>query len=430
MSVETYGQLSNNFVYSAIAVYAFAMLTYAAELAMRTTTRGPEALVTASATGAVSPATPARSRNVIVDSGRQNHHRDGVADRWGPVGSALTVLAGLLLAGGVLTRGLAAGRVPWGNMYEFAIVAALTVTAAYLAFLRREHVRDFGVWVVALVLLALGLAVTVLYTPAGALVPVLNSYWLVIHVAAAIVSGGVFTVAAIAAALFLVKHRSERRTAAGVRPGRYAALLPSSSTLDRVGHAATLFAFPIWTFAVIAGAIWAENSWGRYWGWDPKETWAFITWVLYAWVAWPQGEPVRGCGLPGVPVQLLRGQHVDHRPALLRRRLRAVRVALKHRKTPRRHHHPRRRGGTGPPRHRSRDVAEPTDPREGRCDGSPSRCSCCRPGLVLEGATHAPQARPGAHTREVSRADAADVARRLWLRRCRYDAPEWADPRR
>ena len=284
MSVETYGQLSNNLVYSAIAVYAFAMLAYAAEVAMRTTTRAPQTQVTAgaAASGATGPATSPRSPNVVVDPGRESHDHVGWAERWGPIGSALTVLAGLLLAGGVLTRGLAVGRAPWGNMYEFAIVAALTVTAAYLAVLSRQNVRDFGVWVVALVLLALGLAVTVLYTPAGALVPVLNSYWLVIHVAAAIVSGGVFTVGAVAAALFLVKSRAERRSAAGARPGRYAAVLPSSAALDRIGHAAILFAFPIWTFAVIAGAIWAENSWGRYWGWDPKETWAFITWVLFA----------------------------------------------------------------------------------------------------------------------------------------------------
>ena len=130
-----------------------------------------------------------------------------------------------------------------------------------------------------------------LYTPAGDLVPVLDSYWLVIHVAAAITAGGVFTVGAVATGLFLLRHRQERRapadTATGAergvrRRGRYAAILPPARTLEQVAHTAHIFAFPIWTFAVIAGAIWAENSWGRYWGWDPKETWAFITWVFYA----------------------------------------------------------------------------------------------------------------------------------------------------
>ncbi|WGX96395.1 c-type cytochrome biogenesis protein CcsB [Nocardioides sp. L-11A] len=250
---ETLAQLSNNLVYAAIAVYALAMLAYAAETARRTTT------------GSAPPSDRAR----LV----------------GATGTSLTVLGFGLTVGGTVTRGLAAGRAPWGNMYEFVLVCAVAAGGAYLAFLSRRPVRAFGVWVVGLVLLALGLAVTVLYAPAGELVPVLDSYWLVIHVAAAITAGGVFTVGVVAAGLFLVRHRQERRAAASgaAAPRRgYAASLPPASTLEQVAHAAHIFAFPVWTFAVIAGAIWAENSWGRYWGWDPKETWAFITWVCYA----------------------------------------------------------------------------------------------------------------------------------------------------
>jgi cytochrome c-type biogenesis protein CcsB len=200
-------------------------------------------------------------------------------DWLGAIAAALTILGFGLHLLGVLARGLAAGRAPWGNMYEFAMVAALTATGAFLILLRREPVRALGVWITALVVLTLGLAVTVLYTPAGALVPVLNSYWLAIHVAAAITAGGVFTVSFVATVLYRVKLRAER---AGRGSRRYAGHLPSSDALNRVTHTAVLFGFPIWTFAVIAGAIWAENSWGRYWGWDPKETWAFITWVMYA----------------------------------------------------------------------------------------------------------------------------------------------------
>ncbi len=279
----TFAEISNGLVYGAIAVYALAMLAYAAETARRTAATPPK-----------------------------NSERTQLL---GAIGTSLTVLGFSLTALGALARGLAAGRVPWGNMYEFVLVCAVAAGAAYLAFLTRQPVRAFGVWIVALILLALGLAVTVLYTPAGALVPVLDSYWLVIHVTAAITGGGVFTVGAVASGLFLVRHRQERRAAvlvgastaaevdrnagrdseqagerageragepAGGRRGRYAATLPPSATLEQVAHTAHIFAFPIWTFAVIAGAIWAENSWGRYWGWDPKETWAFITWVLYA----------------------------------------------------------------------------------------------------------------------------------------------------
>ncbi|GAW49779.1 cytochrome c assembly protein [Nocardioides sp. PD653] len=237
LSTQAMAQLSNNLVYSAIAVYAIAMLAYAAEAAGRTATT----------TG------PSETRGT------------GKWFRLGAVGTSLTVLAFALNSGGVLARGLAAQRAPWGNMYEFAIVGAVAAGGAYLALLYLRPVRDVGVWIVAIVLLALGLAVTVLYTPVDALVPVLNSYWLVIHVAAAITAGGVFSVGAVATGLFLLKSRSEKRAArSGNPPGRrYAASLPASSTWEQVAHTAHMFAFPIWTFAVIAGAIWAENSWGR-----------------------------------------------------------------------------------------------------------------------------------------------------------------------
>lgn len=267
---ETIANLSNGLVYSAIAVYVLALLAYAAETAARAGAR-PPTLVDTARTGASSTS---RGGSTASTTGQ----------RVGAAGTTLTVLGFLLNLGAVVTRGLAAGRAPWGNMYEFAIVSALAAGAAYLFFLSRRPVRDLGVWVVAVVLLALGMGVTVLYTPVDDLVPVLDSYWLIVHVAAAISAGGVFTVGAVATTLFLIRSRADRRpvpveSGAG---GRYARGLPSTRTLRQVAHAAHMFAFPVWTFAVLAGAIWAENSWGRYWGWDPKETWAFITWVLYA----------------------------------------------------------------------------------------------------------------------------------------------------
>ena len=282
LSTQTLTQASDNLVYSAIAVYVLAMLSYAALSARRATTRATlhqhtvddQRLLSSTGAGRPMPIGPADSSHV-----REPANTAGPADaRLAAIAAALTILAFVLHLVAVGTRGLAAERAPWGNMYEFAVVAALTAAGAFLLFLRREPVRAFGVWITALVVLTLGLAVTVLYTPAGALVPVLNSYWLVVHVAAAITAGGVFTVGFIATLLYRVRLRFER----GSGGSRYAGSLPQASTLQRITHTAVLFAFPIWTFAVIAGAIWAENSWGRYWGWDPKETWAFITWVMYA----------------------------------------------------------------------------------------------------------------------------------------------------
>ncbi|MGL5827635.1 MAG: cytochrome c biogenesis protein CcsA, partial [Nocardioides sp.] len=112
--------------------------------------------------------------------------------------------------------------------------------------------------------------------PVTPLTEALNSPWLVIHVVSAIVATGAFTLGGIASALYLVKERSAASTG-------YLARVPDVATLDLVSYRLHAFAFPVWTFAVlISGPIWAHQAWSTYWNWDPKEVWAFITWVIYA----------------------------------------------------------------------------------------------------------------------------------------------------
>jgi cytochrome c-type biogenesis protein CcsB len=194
------------------------------------------------------------------------------------IATAMMILGFLLLLAGVIARGVSAGRAPWGNMYEFSITGALAFTAAYLAALRKYDLRWLGLFVSISVLLALGTAVTVLYVPSAPLVPALKSPWLVIHVSTAIISGGIFLLSNIIAGAFLSLDSMEKK---GER-APWAKRLPSLDVLDQLSYRLVAFVFPLWTFSVIAGAIWAESAWGRYWGWDPKETWAFITWVAYA----------------------------------------------------------------------------------------------------------------------------------------------------
>jgi cytochrome c-type biogenesis protein CcsB len=197
---------------------------------------------------------------------------------------AMTVVGWLLQAGAIVTRGLSVHRLPWGNMYEFTLALTFTAVTAFLVIMMRQPARYLGVFVMTPVVLALGVAVLVLYVAPAPLVPALHSYWLAIHVTAAIIASGVFTVATAATTMFLVADRYATATAEG-RPVRFSALariMPSPEVLDRTAYRAYAFAFPVWTFAVIAGAIWAEYAWGHYWQWDPKETWAFITWVIYA----------------------------------------------------------------------------------------------------------------------------------------------------
>jgi cytochrome c-type biogenesis protein CcsB len=200
------------------------------------------------------------------------------AEKAARIGTSLMILAFILLFGGVVARGLANGHVPWGNMYEFSITGALAFTAAYLAALRKFDLRWLGLFISLAALLTIGTAVTLLYRDSSPLVPALNSPWLIIHVIAAIISGGVFLFSNVIAGAYLYLDSRERGSG---RPA-WATRLPSLEVLDQLSYRLVAFVFPLWTFSVIAGAIWAESAWGRYWGWDPKETWAFITWVAYA----------------------------------------------------------------------------------------------------------------------------------------------------
>jgi cytochrome c-type biogenesis protein CcsB len=206
------------------------------------------------------------------------------AGPWVRAAVALSVVGIMAHLVAVVTRGFAVHRAPWGNMYEF--VTALTCVAAifFCYVLIRYRAWTLGVFVMGAVVVALGLAETVIYTAAGPLVPALQSYWLSIHVTAMTLATGIFFVAAVLGVMYLVAERYRARVAAGkAEPGNgLLERIPASAQLDKLTYRTVVFGFPIWTFGVIAGAIWADQAWGRYWGWDPVETWAFITWVLYA----------------------------------------------------------------------------------------------------------------------------------------------------
>jgi cytochrome c-type biogenesis protein CcsB len=197
---------------------------------------------------------------------------------------ALTIAGLVMHIAGISLRGISEDRVPWGNMYEFITAITCMAVIVLVAAVIRYQAYYIGLFVLIPVVFSLGLAVTVIYTPAGSLVPALQSYWIAIHVTAMIVAAGLFLVGAVTTAMYLAADRNERRVAAGQdsRTAGIMAHLPRPLILDRLSYRAILFAFPVWTFGVMAGAIWANHAWGRYWGWDPKETWSFITWVVYA----------------------------------------------------------------------------------------------------------------------------------------------------
>ena len=199
-------------------------------------------------------------------------------EQFGRMGVALTVIGFLLSVVGVLTRALAAQRAPWGNMFEFTITAMVFVVGVYLILVWRAGLRWLGLPVTMLAAVGNGLAVTVFYVAVAPLVPALHSVWFLIHIVAAAIAGAAFNVGGLMSILYLIKKRAEDR---GTVRG-YLERVPDSRKIDLISYRFLAFAFPVWTFTVVAGAIWAEYAWGRYWGWDPKETWALVTWVIYA----------------------------------------------------------------------------------------------------------------------------------------------------
>ncbi|MCZ4498581.1 MAG: ccsB [Marmoricola sp.] len=212
-------------------------------------------------------------------------------DRFARTGLVATIAAAGVHLVAVVSRGLAADpvRVPWGNMYEFTLTGTLVVVIGYLVLYRKYQLGWLSPVVTGFVLVTLMIDALLLYAPVVTLTDALESPWLVIHVVAAIIATGAFTIGGMASALYLVKSRwLERRAEAADGPDAppptgYLARLPELAQLDRLAYQVHAFAFPIWTFAaLIAGPIWARQAWGRYWGWDPKEVWAFITWVVYA----------------------------------------------------------------------------------------------------------------------------------------------------
>ena len=190
------------------------------------------------------------------------------------IGFIVTAVGTVVLGIGVVLRGIAAGRVPWANMYEFSISAALLILLVYLTSLKIKDVRFIATFVTGFVLVTLFAAVSLFYVEVKTLMPALQSYWLVIHVVVAILATSFFCIAAGLHIAYLVKASKSAK--------RLMELFPALEQLERLAYRFNVVGFVLWSFTLIAGAIWAERAWHRYWGWDTKEVWTFIIWTLYA----------------------------------------------------------------------------------------------------------------------------------------------------
>ncbi|HZZ52519.1 MAG TPA: c-type cytochrome biogenesis protein CcsB [Pseudonocardia sp.] len=271
--------------HSSVAIYLLALLLHLGEFARTRNVAAPERELVATTVGADSMGSEvaAGDRDRVerdpVEPADGGQGRRPWRERFGRMAVSLTVLGALVHISSVVLRGVAVHRWPWGNMYEFISAICLMAVLGWLVVLRRNPVvRPLGAFVLLPVEVLLFLAGTSLYVKAGPVMPALQSYWLSIHVTAISIASGLFMVAGVASIMFLLRRYLSPDGRGAVLLSR----LPSAQALDRLTYRITIFAFPLYTFAVICGAIWAEAAWGRYWGWDPKETVAFVVWVVYA----------------------------------------------------------------------------------------------------------------------------------------------------
>ena len=283
-------ELSILSLYSAMAVYALAFIAFSFDLAKRSAAVGSTAAADEAERQAETPRTDAAgaSGGTTTLTRISARIKNDAATPYGRspslrVGVSLTVLAFLTHLMATVLRGVAAERVPWANMYEFAMTGTLLIVAVFLIVLTRADLRFLGTFVTGMVLVLLGIAALRFYVEVAPLPPALQSAWLVIHVFVASLGTGFFALGFALSTVQLLQFRRESLVASARSARlRFLATLPSAATLENLAYRVTIIGFILWTFTLMAGSIWAEQAWGRYWGWDTKEVWTFIIWTIYA----------------------------------------------------------------------------------------------------------------------------------------------------
>jgi cytochrome c-type biogenesis protein CcsB len=271
MTPETLAAWSLVGVYSAAAVYLGAFVVFLVDLAKRSATAPAKA-------GAASTAQLNGSTAVLVDAPPAPPVVTGPS-RNARVGFALTVVGWTVHVAAIILRGVAAERVPWANMFEFALTGTGIIVGVFVFANLWKDLRFLGTFVTGLAVLLLMLATRNLYVDVVPLPPALDSAWLVVHVLVAILATGFF---AIGAGLSIVQLLQSRREGGRLARARFLTTLPNSTVLETLAYRVNVIGFVLWTFTLIFGAIWAERAWGRYWGWDTKEVWTFVIWVVFA----------------------------------------------------------------------------------------------------------------------------------------------------
>lgn len=293
------GELSTLLVWAAGLTYTIALVAYTTVLARIAEARPRVAKTAAAAvTPVAAPIAISVGRTAVLERPGSGAPAAGSGTGSTPDGAVVVPATGRRAAGiarsmtylgllfgivAVVLRGIAAGRWPTANMYEFTLVGSTMAIAVLVLVQRRNQIPFLGVLVTGASALALFLGVNVFYIRAEGVQPALQSYWLIIHVGVAITSSGIFAVAAATSVLQLMRARREAgSTRLSGRRWGWIDTVPDSRSLEALSFRLNAIGFVLWTFTLIAGSIWAEHAWGRYWGWDPKEIGTFVVWVVYA----------------------------------------------------------------------------------------------------------------------------------------------------
>lgn len=289
--LETYSTIA---LYSAMIVYSIAFVFYAVDLANRSGDAASEPRKASAKAGAAATATASATTSATAGGGVATLTRTASAasvaaapkerrSRSLRVGFSLTVLGFVLHLAATVLRGIGAERVPWANMYEFALTATCSIMLIFLLVQFFVDLRFLGTLVTGMAVLFLGVTKVNFYVPIVPLQPALDSYWLVIHILVAVLAVGFLTLSFGLSVLQLMQTRREAKLAAGEPGGmRFLHSIPNAVRLEDLSYRLAIIGFVFWTFTLIAGSIWAEAAWSRYWGWDTKEVWTFVIWVLYA----------------------------------------------------------------------------------------------------------------------------------------------------
>jgi cytochrome c-type biogenesis protein CcsB len=274
--MENLVSLSLVAVYSAMGVYTVSFVFFTLDLAKRSAARPvPATMAVAGATTTASGG----SSTTVLDAPEAPAPSASGATRYQRVAFALAVLGFVLHFGATILRGVAAERVPWANMFEFGLTATAVGMGTFLGIQLWKDLRYLGAYFMGFTLLSLGIVTVNFYVDVVPLPPALQSAWLVIHVLVAVLATAFFALGAGLSIMQLLRSQREVRTVEGLR---FLDTLPGSATLESLAYRLNVVGFVVWTFTLIAGAIWAERAWGRYWGWDTKEVWTFIIWTLFA----------------------------------------------------------------------------------------------------------------------------------------------------